>query len=154
MNHHPIFLNNIHVVYPSKTCFEDFSTTIYAGDRIALIGRNGSGKTSLLNILADTADASIAFVPQLIEGEGLSGGQRFNAALSEALALHPDVLLLDEPTNHLDRNKRQSLMRMLRHFDGTLIVASHDVELLRSCVNTFWHFDNGKIHIFKGNYDD
>lgn len=46
MSHHPVFLNNISVIYPFKTCVEDFSATIYAGDRIALIGRNGSGKTS------------------------------------------------------------------------------------------------------------
>lgn len=154
MRHHPIFLNNISVVYPSKTCFQDFSATVYAGDRIALIGRNGSGKTSLMKILADTPDVSTAFVPQLIECEGLSGGQRFNAALSEALALHPDMLLLDEPTNHLDHHNRQSLMQMLKHFPSTLIVASHDVELLRTCVDRFWHFDQGTIHIFKGQYND
>lgn len=97
---------------------------------------------------------STAFVPQLIECASLSGGQRFNVALSEALTLQPDMLLLDEPTNHLDHRNRQSLMQMLKHFPGTLIVASHDVELLRTCVNMFWHFDNGKIHIFKGQYDD
>jgi len=154
MSHGPIFLNNISVVSPAKTCFEDFSTTIYAGNRIALIGRNGTGKTSLLKILADRSDVSSVFVPQLIDGNTLSGGQRFNTALSEALAKHPDLLLLDEPTNHLDRHNRQSLMRMLRNFEGTLVIASHDVELLRTCVDTFWHFDQGKIHIFKGQYDD
>ena len=62
MIHHPIFLDNISVVYPSKTCFEDFSATVYAGDRIALIGRNGSGKTSLLKILKDTPDVSVAMI--------------------------------------------------------------------------------------------
>jgi ATPase subunit of ABC transporter with duplicated ATPase domains len=154
MSHHPIFLNNISVVYSSKTCFEDFSSTIYPGDRIALIGRNGSGKTSLLKMLTELPDVSVGFLPQLIEDDTLSGGQRFNAALSEALALQPDLLLLDEPTNHLDHRNRQSLMQMLKHFDGTVVIASHDVELLRTCVNIFWHFDNGKTHVFKGQYDN
>lgn len=154
MSHHPIFLTHINIVYPAKKCVENFSATIYTGDRIALIGQNGSGKTSLLKILMNLSNVSVALVPQLINVDALSGGQRFNAALSEALALQPDILLLDEPTNHLDRHNRQSLMQMLKHFDGTLMIASHDVELLRTCMNTFWHFDHGKIHVFKGQYDD
>lgn len=154
MSHSPLFLSNISVVYPSKICFEDFSATVYTGDRIALIGRNGSGKTSLLKILAGFPDMSSAFVPQLIDGDALSGGQRFNAALTKALSLKPDVLLLDEPTNHLDRSNRRSLMRMIQHFDGTVIVVSHDVELLRTCMKTFWHFDQGEIYVFTGHYDD
>jgi ABC-type uncharacterized transport system YnjBCD ATPase subunit len=43
------------------------------------------------------------YIPQIIKDfENLSGGQRFNAAMTKALALQPDFLLLDEPTNHLD----------------------------------------------------
>ena len=45
-------------------------------------------------------------------------------------------------------------MRMLRSFPGTLIIVSHDVELLRTCIDTLWHIDNDHIHIFSGNYDD
>lgn len=45
-------------------------------------------------------------------------------------------------------------MRMLLNYLGTLIVVSHDCELLRCCVDTFWHVDNGKIQIFSGSYDD
>jgi ATPase subunit of ABC transporter with duplicated ATPase domains len=70
------------------------------------------------------------------------------------LSVDPNVLLLDEPTNHLDRRNRTSLMRMLHAYSGTLIVVSHDTELLRNCINTLWHIDYGKIHIFSGNYDD
>ncbi len=154
INMNPIIIKNLSIIYPHKTCVDDFSVVIYPGDRIVLIGRNGSGKTSLLKILANLSDVSAAFVPQLIEVDGLSGGQKFNAALSEALSLKPELLLLDEPTNHLDLNNRQSLMSMLKHFQGTIVMASHDVELLRSCAHIFWHFDNGKIHIFKGQYDD
>jgi len=68
--------------------------------------------------------------------------------------LSPDLLLLDEPTNHLDRYNRKSLMRMLRGFSGTLIIVSHDVELLRNCVDTLWHIDDGRVHIFTGDYND
>lgn len=51
MIHKPIFLRNLSLNFKNKTCFEDFTTTIYPSDRIAIIGRNGSGKSSLLNIL-------------------------------------------------------------------------------------------------------
>ncbi len=92
---------------------------------------------------------------QIIEdNDSLSGGQRLNAAVTQALSLKPNILLLDEPTNHLDRHNRKSLMRMLQSYSGTLIVVSHDTELLRHCIDTLWHIDNGKIHVFSGNYDD
>ena len=94
-------------------------------------------------------------MPQIIEdNDSLSGGQRLNAAVTQALSLKPNILLLDEPTNHLDRHNRKSLMRMLQSYSGTLIVVSHDTELLRHCIDTLWHIDNGKIHVFSGNYDD
>jgi ATPase subunit of ABC transporter with duplicated ATPase domains len=70
------------------------------------------------------------------------------------LGIYPNILLLDEPTNHLDRHNRKSLMRMLKSYPGTLIVVSHDTELLRDCVETLWHMDDGKIRVFHGAYDD
>ena len=97
----------------------------------------------------------IGYVPQIIDAfDSLSGGQRFNKALSEALTLDPELLLLDEPTNHLDNHNRQSLMRMLRSFAGTLVMVTHDVELLRSSVDVLWHIDNGRVQVFIGCYDD
>jgi ATPase subunit of ABC transporter with duplicated ATPase domains len=89
-----------------------------------------------------------------IDHTDLSGGQRLNKAVTEALSLDPNVLLLDEPTNHLDSRNKKSLMRMLQNYPGTLIMVSHDKELIRHCTDTLWHIDNGKVHIFSGNYDD
>ena len=97
----------------------------------------------------------LGYVEQTIQDfDNLSGGQRLNRRLSEQLAQNPDLLLLDEPTNHLDKGNRKSLMRMLRRFQGTLIIVSHDTELLRHCVDTLWHIDNGRIIDFNGSYDD
>ncbi len=45
-------------------------------------------------------------------------------------------------------------MRMLKAFQGTLVVVSHDIALLRYCVDTLWYIDNGQVHLFSGNYDD
>ncbi|GMO66644.1 MAG: hypothetical protein Nk1A_4260 [Endomicrobiia bacterium] len=97
---------------------------------------------------------SFGYAPQLIYGyENLSGGEKFNKALSVAFSNNPDVLLLDEPTNHLDSKNRKSLMGMLNFYKGTLVVISHDVELLRNSINILWHIYDGTVSIFKGKYD-
>ncbi|ETZ07374.1 nucleotide-binding protein ExpZ [Holospora obtusa F1] len=166
MIHKPIQIKNLQLSFPHKTYFDDFSVQVPYGSRIAIIGRNGCGKTTLLKILngmvqptsgdvLSAADVIIGFVPQIVEEfDSLSGGQRLNAAVTQALSLEPNVLLLDEPTNHLDRHNRKSLMRMLQSYPGTLIVVSHDTELLRHCIDTLWHIDDGQIRVFSGNYDD
>ena len=162
----PLTLTQVGLTFPHKTCFTDFSTQIYQGARIAIIGRNGSGKSNLLEILQGLKTPSegqihipsgitFGYVPQIIAGsENLSGGQRFNDALTKALIKTPDVLVLDEPTNHLDMNNKNSLLHLLQRFKGVLIIASHDAELLRTCVNTLWDIEDGKITVFSGNYDD
>ena len=157
MKHKPIQIKDLDLSFPHKTCFENFSCQIPYGSRIAIIGRNGSGKSSLLKMIASLCgeDIVIGYVPQVIvDHTDLSGGQRLNKAVTEALSLDPNVLLLDEPTNHLDSNNKKSLIRMLQNYPNTLIMVSHDKELLRQCTDTLWHIDNGKIRIFSGNYDD
>ena len=157
MMHKPIQIKDLDLSFPHKTCFENFSCQIPYGSRIAIIGRNGSGKSSLLKMIVSLCgeDVVVGYVPQvIIDHTDLSGGQRLNKAVTEALRLDPNVLLLDEPTNHLDNRNKKSLMRMLQNYPGTLIMVSHDKELLRQCSDTLWHIDNGKVHIFSGNYDD
>lgn len=165
MQHGPLKLEHLGMSFAHKICFEHFSTTVHYGDRIGIIGRNGTGKTTLLNMLRGTIEPSdgriymptnlvVGYVPQIVdEKTHLSGGQRFNAALTKALSDEPNLLLLDEPTNHLDAKNRRSLMRMLQDFDGTLIIVSHDPELLR-CIKTFWHIENGTVTVFNGTFDD
>lgn len=79
-----------------------------------------------------------------------SGGERLNACLSQALAAEPNVLLLDEPSNHLDQRNRRSLIRCLRNWCGTLLLVSHDIELIRQCTDIVWHIEDEKVHIFRG----
>lgn len=159
-----IQLIDLSLYFNQKICFEAFNYRIHAGERIALVGDNGSGKSSLLKIIAKqmapcdgqikyTPNVSIAYVPQLLEQTDiLSGAEQFNFTLTQALAQAPDVLILDEPTNHLDQKNRQSLMRHLDQFTRTLIIASHDVNLLKRYELTFWHFRKQAISIFQGNF--
>lgn len=146
MIHKPIVLTNIGLSFPHKTCFEDFSAQIHYGNKITIIGRNGIGKSTLLKIILGLSEASnghinipkdvtFGYVPQIINDKSdLSGRQRFNAMLTSELAKNPNVLVLDEPTNHLDIKNRKSLMRMLQSFHGTILMVSHDIELLRTCI--------------------
>ncbi|MDR2781096.1 MAG: ATP-binding cassette domain-containing protein [Holosporaceae bacterium] len=154
--HDPIYIKDFSLSFPHKTCFENFSAQISFGDRIGIIGRNGSGKSSLLKMIFEqNPGIAIARVPQIVEDfSSLSGGERFNKALSRALSKNPSILLLDEPTNHLDLHNRKSLMRMLEGYCGTLMIVTHDRELLRCCTDILWHIDDGKITIFRGKYDD
>jgi ATPase subunit of ABC transporter with duplicated ATPase domains len=155
MSHKPIILKRLSLIFPHKVCFNDFSVEIPYGARIAVIGRNGSGKSTLLRMIKDLVGQEAGYVPQTIEDfDAFSGGQRFNAALTQATCTGPNILLLDEPTNHLDTHHRKSLMRVLKNYPGTLIIVTHDAELLRHTIDTLWHVDQGKIHFFSGNYDD
>lgn len=157
MTHKIIQINDLDLCFSHKVCFENFNCQIHNGSRIAIIGRNGSGKSTLLKMIASLCDeaATVGYVPQVImDHTDLSGGQRLNKAITNALSHDPDILLLDEPTNHLDSKNRKSLIHMLQKYSGTLIMVSHDQEVLRHCTNILWHIDNGKIHIFSGNYDD
>ncbi|MBA2657485.1 MAG: ABC-F family ATP-binding cassette domain-containing protein [Tatlockia sp.] len=166
MTHKPIQFKSIRFSLPHKLCFEQINETISYGQRIAIIGQNGCGKSTLLQMMLGQIaptdgelilpqDLVIGYVPQLIEQfNSLSGGQRFNKKLSEALAALPNILLLDEPTNHLDGKNRNSLMRMLRSFRGTLVIVTHDVELLHHAIDTIWHIDRGRVRVFTGSYDD
>lgn len=156
--HTPIKIVEFSLSFGEKTCFTDFHYVIYPGEKIAIIGDNGSGKSSLLNAIAELSrdlHITVGYVPQIIEDfTTLSGGQRFNKRLSMVLASSPCILLLDEPTNHLDKDNRQSLMRLLKNTSVTQIIASHDVELLNHHIDTLWHIVNGQIRVIHGKYAD
>jgi ATPase subunit of ABC transporter with duplicated ATPase domains len=166
MSHKPIQFTDVSLVFPHKICFEGFTTSIAYGSRIAVTGRNGSGKSTLLRMIYGDKEPSngtiklpenvrIGYLPQIIEDHAsASGAQRLNKALTQALASDPNILLLDEPSNHLDLANRKSLFRLLNSYTGTLLIVSHDVELLENCVDTIWHITDGRISIFSGNYQD
>ena len=124
--------------------------------------RLGDVYERLLAIDAYTADARAA---QILLGLGFdedmqaqpldsfSGGWKMRVALAALLFSAPDVLLLDEPSNHLDLEATLWLENFLKNYTGTLVVISHERDLLNNVVDTILHLSGGKIALYSGNYD-
>jgi ATP-binding cassette subfamily F protein uup len=125
-----LLVENLTKSVGSKVLFSNISFAVNKGQRIALIARNGIGKSTLMDILMGKTDydqgkitwrkdLKVKYLPQKLQGEEamrllgdevmsleqfnkFSGGQQKKLLLEQVLADEPDILLLDEPTNHLD----------------------------------------------------
>ncbi len=81
-----------------------------------------------------------------------SGGWRMRVALAAVLFSAPDLLLLDEPTNYLDLEGSLWLIDYLSRYPATIVVISHDRDLLNDVCDHIVHLDRGKLQLYKGNY--
>ncbi len=86
----------------------------------------------------------------------LSGGQKTKLAIARGLIMEPDILLLDEPTNFLDTAGKQWVMNFLGHYPHTLIIVSHDLNLLDTRIDKILeiNLNTKKIDEYTGNYSD
>ena len=66
----------------------------------------------------------------------------------------PNFLVLDEPTNHLDLESINALNIALQRYDGTVLLVTHDEDVIDEVATRIWHFKGGKIEDFKGPYVD
>jgi len=191
----------------SAPLIEGLSFTVGKKDRIAIIGKNGKGKTTLLNLLAkelETKTGSVSHHDQLqtayfgqtninrlnmtktVEeeimdvhpdvGRGaarkicgimmfpgdhalkkisvLSGGEKSRVLLGKLLVSPSNMLMLDEPTNHLDMESNDSLVEALDDFNGSVIIVTHSEMMLHALATRLIVFDDGKVTLFEGTYQD
>ena len=82
-----------------------------------------------------------------------SGGWRMRVALAAVLFLEPDILMLDEPTNYLDLEGTLWLETYLRTYPHTVVIVSHDRDLLNRAVGSILHLEKGKLTLYTGGYD-
>lgn len=82
----------------------------------------------------------------------LSGGQKKLVGLARLLLVKPDVLLLDEPDNHLDLPGKLYLEKLIREYEGTVVIISHDRYLLDAVVTHIAELEDGKLTLFEGDY--
>ncbi len=111
---------------------------------------------------SDSAEAKVA---EILSGLGFtnadltrpiqdfSGGWRMRLALAGALFQTSDYLLLDEPTNHLDLEAVLWLESYLKKYKGTLLIISHDKDLLNSVCNHILHFEGKTLVLYRGNFN-
>ena len=216
---HPLEIKSVAKSYDGVKVVLPFSASVARGEKIALIGRNGSGKTTMLKSLVRNATGYIddvdrqfpvdggtvvwghnvavgyfaqdhsdsivkgttavdwlhQFKPQatqeelrgvlgqmLFSGEealkptkALSGGESARLIFCRLMLQRPNVLVLDEPTNHLDLESINALNIALQKYDGTVLLVTHDYDVIDEVATRIWHFvTGGKVEDFKGPYSE
>ncbi|MCJ8508135.1 ABC-F family ATP-binding cassette domain-containing protein [Rhizobium lemnae] len=116
----------------------------------------------LVDIDAHSAEARAASIlaglgfdaeAQARPASSFSGGWRMRVALAAVLFSQPDLLLLDEPTNYLDLEGTLWLEDYVRRYPHTVVIISHDRDLLNNAVNAIVHLDQKKLTFYRGGYD-
>lgn len=159
--------------YVGKPILKDVTFHLEDKEKAAIVGINGSGKTTLIKcilgeeepddgIVAISKDKKIGYLAQqhadiesgVKDFDTLSGGQKTRKRIEEILLTKPDLLILDEPTNHLDIESIQWLEKVLKHYDGAVLLVSHDRYFLDHVVTKIIDLDNGKARMYTGNYSE
>ncbi len=222
---HILELDTIGKAYGENEIIRNFTASVTRGEKIALMGRNGLGKTTLLQaILANSPtipeselrnssgydgafltegkviwghEAQVGFFAQdhkaLIQKgmtafewlhqwdpaasheeirgllgqmlfarddgnkrtDVLSGGESARLLFCKLMLQKPNMLVLDEPTNHLDLESINALNIALQKYPGTILLVSHDHDLVEEVATRIWHFEaDQKIADFKGSYEE
>jgi ATPase subunit of ABC transporter with duplicated ATPase domains len=215
---HPLEIKGLTKSYDCLTVVDNFTASLSRGERIALMGRNGTGKTTLLKSLLRNATGYIEdaerefpvdtgtvvwghevavgyfaqdhtdsithgmttiewlhqFDPQASQEElrgllgkmlfsgddalkptqALSGGESARLIFCRLMLQKPNFLVLDEPTNHLDLEAINALNFSLQKYEGTVLLVTHDHDLIDEVATRIWHFDHGHIEDFKGPYEE
>jgi ATPase subunit of ABC transporter with duplicated ATPase domains len=84
----------------------------------------------------------------------LSGGEAARVIFCRLMLQKPNFLVLDEPTNHLDLESINALNIALQRYHGTVLLVTHDHDVIDEVATRIWHLAEGHVEDFKGNYED
>ncbi len=84
----------------------------------------------------------------------LSGGEQARLAFCKLILTKPNILILDEPTNHLDLEAINALNVALQRYEGTVLLVTHDHDLIDEVASRLWIFHEGQIEDFQGPYEE
>jgi len=199
-------LNNIGKSYGEKEVLTGIDLQIDRGDKVAFVGQNGQGKSTLVKIIAekisqnegnkelganviinyfaqdqsDTLNPKFTVLETLedacdpdyrtkcrsilgafaFSGEDvekkvsvLSGGEKSRLSMACLVSQKSNFLILDEPTNHLDIHAKEILKTAILNYPGTLIIVSHDREILRGSIDITYEFRDKSIKKHLGDLD-
>jgi len=163
-----IRIQQVTKAFDEKPLLVSLNIDIKDGARLGIIGENGCGKTTLMNILASQIECDsgsvympnntvIAYMEQVQfskEDETLSGGERTKKALKTIFSEYSNVLILDEPTNHLDYKGILWLKTLIDRYTGTVIMVSHDRYFMDLICQEIYEIQNTKGTLYTGNYSD
>ncbi|HEV3198871.1 MAG TPA: ATP-binding cassette domain-containing protein [Bryobacteraceae bacterium] len=84
----------------------------------------------------------------------LSGGESARVIFCRLMLQKPNFLVLDEPTNHLDLESINALNIALQRYEGTVLLVTHDHDVIDEVATRIWHFEGGRVEDFKGPYEE
>lgn len=171
---------NIKKYYGGKLILEFDELKVFTGERIGIVGQNGTGKTTLLNLLSNEIEPDEGFVRQycdvayirqfsddgvcadskilkefnllqLTQQKALSGGEKTRIKIVNAFSCDNLLLFADEPTANLDYKGVELLKQKLSKVD-TFLLVSHDRDLLDNLCNKIIEIKDGKLKTYNGNY--
>lgn len=174
---------NVKKYYGDRLVLKVENFKIYTGNRIGIVGINGAGKTTMLDILTGRSipeegtvvlRGSYSYITQLQDepsnpvnsaiasrfnvnntiNEGMSGGEKTRLKIAGELSKNSSLIIADEPTSNLDTEGIELLQAELMKFDGALVLVSHDREFLDQICTSILEIENGNVKLYKGNYSD
>mmetsp|Transcript_82402 Transcript_82402/g.164704 ORF Transcript_82402/g.164704 Transcript_82402/m.164704 type:complete len:406 (-) Transcript_82402:281-1498(-) len=97
---------------------------------------------------------NLGFDDEKLQGElsALSGGWRMKLALARCALINPDIMLLDEPTNHLDIPAKEMLEEALQHYEGAMLLISHDRYFISQVATTVVAIEDKQLQLYIGDY--